>query len=55
MPLEERGHTMEDCRTLKDHLGQLEKAGQLRKSCLKIILDGQGDWGLADHGLQLPP
>ena len=28
---QERGHTTEDCRTLHDHLGQLEKVGKLKQ------------------------
>ena len=27
----EKGHTTKDCRTLRDHLGQLVKAGKLRR------------------------
>ena len=28
---QEKGHTIEDCRTLRNHLGQLVKVGKLRQ------------------------
>lgn len=40
---QERGHTIEDCRTLKDHLNQLEKARQLKEFMSHDRPQPQGD------------
>ena len=50
----DKGHTTEQCWVLKDHLGQLEKAGHLKE----FVLDS-GDRGLGQdtqqRGNPLPP
>ena len=50
----DKGHTTEQCRVLKDHLGQLVKAGYLKE----FVVDS-GNWDVG-HGAQqkgnpLPP
>ena len=51
---QDKGHTTEHCRVLKDHLGQLVKAGHLKDFVLdsgdRII--GQDNW---QKGNPLPP
>ncbi|XP_065623440.1 uncharacterized protein LOC136064913 [Quercus suber] len=50
----DKGHTTEQCRVLKDHLGQLGKPGHLKE----FVLDA-GDWGTGQGAMQrgnpLPP
>ncbi|XP_023920008.2 uncharacterized protein LOC112031552 [Quercus suber] len=50
----DKGHTTEQCRVLKDHLGQLAKAGYLKEFVLDTEDRGTGQ-GAAKRGNPLPP
>ena len=45
---QEKGHITEDCKTLRDHLGQLVKAGKLRQFLHQLA----GQFGLLEVGYQ---
>nr|XP_023895550.1 uncharacterized protein LOC112007440 [Quercus suber] len=50
----DKGHTTEQCQVLKDHLGQLAKAGYIKEFVLDMEDRGTGQ-GAAKRGNPLPP
>nr|XP_023922266.1 uncharacterized protein LOC112033714 [Quercus suber] len=50
----DKGHTTEQCRVLKDHLGQLDKAGYLKEFVTDAGDRGTGQ-GTPQRGKPLPP
>ncbi|XP_023923566.1 uncharacterized protein LOC112034969 [Quercus suber] len=54
MQSKDKGHTTEQCRVLKDHLGQLAKAGYIKEFVLGEEDRGTGQ-GAAKRGNPLPP
>ena len=50
----DKGHTTEQCQVLKDHLGQLVKAGHLKEFMLELGNRGLG-LGAQQRGNPVPP
>ena len=50
----DKGHTTEQCQVLKDHLGQLVKAGYLKEFVVDSGIRGAGQ-GAQQKGNSLPP